>query len=163
MKSEIVWEHTIVPFIESRTDLGQRSATPSSTGSREAAFQAANAAVRKKAKSTVVLDVKQVTLLADYFVFTGGESKAQVKAIAEEIADSFAKFGRKPKSMEGMTEGRWVLLDFGDVIIHILQEKERDYYKLEQFWNHALVVDEDEWSDDNLEEGKPKVRENKAE
>jgi ribosome-associated protein len=65
--------------------------------------------------------------------------------------------------MEGMTEGRWVLLDFGDVIIHILQEKERDYYKLEQFWNHALVVDEDEWSDDNLEEGKPKVRENKAE
>jgi len=65
--------------------------------------------------------------------------------------------------MEGMTEGRWVLLDFGDVIIHILQEKERDYYKLEQFWNHALVVDEDEWSDDNLEEGKPKVHENKAE
>lgn len=143
--------------------MGQRSATPSSVESREAAFQAANAAVRKKAKSTVVLDVKQVTLLADYFVFTGGESKAQVKAIAEEVAHTLAKFGRKPKAMEGMIEGRWVLLDFGDVIIHILQEKERDYYKLEQFWNHALVVDEDEWSDDNLEEGKPKVRNKQAE
>jgi len=143
----------IIPFIESRTDLGQRSSTPSSVGSRDAAFQAANAAQRKKAKSIVVLDVRQVTLLADYFVFTGGESKAQVKAIADEIAESFAKLGRKVKTIEGLSEGRWVLLDYGDVIIHILQEKERDYYKLEQFWNHALVVDEDEWSDDNLEEG----------
>ena len=140
----------VIPFIESRTDLAQRSAT-SSLESREAAFQAANAAVRKKAKSTVVLDVKEVTLLADYFVFTGGESKAQVKAIADEIAYTFSQAGRKPKAMEGMTEGRWVLLDFGDVIIHILQEKERDYYKLEQFWNQGLVVAETEWSEDNLE------------
>ncbi|MBX9668431.1 MAG: ribosome silencing factor [Candidatus Obscuribacterales bacterium] len=140
---------TIVPFIESRTDLGQRSTTPSSLNSKDAAFQAANAAVRKKAKSTVVLDVRQVTLLADYFVFTGGESKAQVKAIAEEIAHSFAKQGRKAKAMEGMSEARWVLLDYGDVIIHILQERERDYYRLEQFWNHALVVSEEEWSEDD--------------
>lgn len=138
----------VIPFIESRTELGERSVTSSSLGSREAAFQAANAAVRKKAKSTVVLDVKEVTLLADYFVFTGGESKAQVKAIVDEIAYTFSQSGRKPKAMEGVTEGRWVLLDFGDVIIHILQEKERDYYKLEQFWNQGLVVAETEWSED---------------
>jgi ribosome-associated protein len=119
-------------------------------GSRDAAFAAANAAGRKKAKSTSVLDVRQVTLLADYFVFTGGESKAQVKAIAEEVAATLAAFGRKPRSMEGLSEARWVLLDFGDVIVHILQDKERDYYKLEQFWNNALIVDREEWFDDDI-------------
>ncbi len=143
----------VIPFIESRTELGQSSTTSSELGAREAAFQAANAAAGKKAKSTVVLFVKEVTLLAEYFVFTGGESKAQVKAIAEEIAYTLGKSGRKPKAMEGIVDGRWVLLDFGDVIIHILQEKERDYYKLEQFWNQGLVVDEAEWSDDKLEDG----------
>lgn len=140
---------TIVPFIESRTDLGQRSGTRSTAGSKEAAFLAANAADRKKAKLITVLDVKQVTLLADYFVFTGGESKAQVKAIAEEVAHSLSKSGRKPRSMEGLSEARWVLLDFGDVIVHVLQEKERDYYKLEQFWNNALIVSREEWFDDD--------------
>jgi len=132
--------------------LGQPSTTSSELGAREAAFQAANAALGKKAKSTVVLYVKEVTLLAEYFVFTGGESKSQVKAIAEEIAYKLGQSGRKAKAMEGMVDGRWVLLDFGDVIIHILQEKERDYYKLEQFWNQGLVVDESEWSDDRLED-----------
>jgi ribosome-associated protein len=50
-----------------------------------------------------------------------------------------------PKSIEGKKEGRWILMDYNDIIVHILQEKERNYYKLEQFWNHALIVDRDEW------------------
>ncbi len=129
--------------------MGQRSATRSSVGSKSAAFAAANAAERKKGKSTSVLDVRQVTLLADYFVFTGGESKAQVKAIAEEVAASLAKLGAKARSIEGMSDARWVLLDFGDVIVHILQDKERHYYKLEQFWNNALLVDREDWLDDD--------------
>ena len=137
--------------------MGQRSGTSSSVSSKDSAFQAANAAERKKALSTVVLDVRQVTLLADYFVFTGGESKAQVKAIAQEVTDSLAKLGRKARTMEGLGEARWVLLDYGDVIIHVLQDRERSYYKLEQFWNNALVVNEEEWSDDNLDELKKKI------
>lgn len=79
--------------------------------------------------------------MADYFVITGGESKAQVKAIAESVRETLGKEGRKPKSLEGMSEARWVLLDFGDVIVHVLQSQEREYYRLEQFWNHALLVD----------------------
>jgi len=119
-------------------------------GSKEAAFAAANAAEQKKAKSTAVLEVTQVTLLADYFVFTGGESKAQVKAIADHVAYSLGKLGRKARSIEGLSDARWVLLDFGDVIVHILQDKERSYYKLEQFWNNALLVDREQWLDDDI-------------
>ncbi len=109
--------------------------------SLKTAIFCAAAAEAKKANSIVVLDVKKVTLLADYFVFTGGESKAQVKAIAESVRAILGNEGRKPKALEGMSEARWVLLDFGDVIVHVLQSQEREYYRLEQFWNHALLVD----------------------
>ena len=115
------------------------------TDSRNVAFVAANAAESKKAVGTLILEVKTVTILADYFVITGGQSTSQVKAIADAIDNELAKLGLKPKSVEGKSEGRWVLLDYEDIIVHILQEKERNYYKLEQFWNHALIVDRNEW------------------
>lgn len=124
----------------------QEKTASATTESRLAAFESARAAEDKKAKSTVILDVRQVTLLADYFVFTGGETKNQVKAIAQEVKSRLSALGRTEKSVEGLSEGRWVLMDYGDLIVHILQETERDYYKLEQFWNNALVVDSDEWS-----------------
>jgi ribosome-associated protein len=54
----------------------------------------------------------------------------------------------KPRSIEGKTEGRWVLMDYEQIIVHVLHEKERNYYKLEQFWNHALIVDRLEWLED---------------
>ena len=133
--------------------MGRESATSSLVESRKIAFIAACAAEEKKAKSTVVLDVGKVTLIADYFVFTGGESKAQVKAIAEAILANMDKCGRQAQSIEGLRDARWVLIDLGDVIIHILQGEQREYYKLEQFWNHALIVDREEWANgDNLVE-----------
>ncbi len=110
---------------------------------------AANAAETKKATATLVLDVRTVTILADYFVITGGQSSSQVRAIADAIDENLAKIGLRPKSIEGKKEGRWVLMDYDFLIVHILQEKERDYYKLEQFWNHALIVDRNEWYRDN--------------
>ncbi|MBY0356458.1 MAG: ribosome silencing factor [Candidatus Obscuribacterales bacterium] len=106
----------------------------------------ANAAEEKKANATLVLDVRSITVLADYFVITGGQSPAQVRAISDAIEDKLSEEGIKAKSIEGKTEGRWVLMDYDDVIVHILQEKERDYYKLEQFWNHALIINRNEWS-----------------
>lgn len=121
------------------------TSSSSTIDSRTAAFLAANACESKKANSTVVLDVSKVTLLADYFVITGGESAAQIRAIVEAVDDALSSQGLKAKSIEGKTEGRWVLLDFGTVIVHVLQEKERNFYKIEQFWNHALIVDREEW------------------
>jgi len=113
--------------------------------SRNAAFTAANIAETKKGIGTLVLDVQKVTLLADYFVIVGGESAAQIKAIVEAMDEELSKLGYPPRSVEGKKEGRWVLVDFGDVIVHVLHDRERNYYRLEQFWNHALIVDRKEW------------------
>ena len=125
--------------------LSATTANSSGLDSRVAAFMAANACESKKANSTVVLDVSKVTLLADYFVITGGDSAAQIRAIVDAVDATLTENGLKARSIEGKTEGRWVLLDFGSVIVHVLQQKERDFYKIEQFWNHALIVDREEW------------------
>ncbi len=113
--------------------------------SRSAAFIAANIAETKKGIGTLVLDVRKVTLLADYFVIVGGDSTAQIRAVVEAVDEGLSELGYPPNSVEGKKDGRWVLLDFGDVIVHVLQDKERNYYRLEQFWNHALIVDLKEW------------------
>lgn len=115
---------------------------------KDAAYLAANSAESKKAVSTLILNVQTVTVIADYFVITGGQSSSQVRAIADAIDEALGKLGLTAKSIEGKQEGRWVLMDYGDVIVHILQEMERSKYKLEQFWNHALIVDRNEWFKD---------------
>lgn len=125
--------------------MGQSQAAKPTINSRLATFAAANAAEWKKANGTLVLDVAKVTLLADYFLITGGDSPNQVRAIVESIDESLTKLGYAQRSIEGKQEGRWVLLDYGDIIIHVLHEKERNFYKLEQFWNHALIVPKEEW------------------
>jgi ribosome-associated protein len=130
--------------------LVQRQAAKQASNARPAAFAAANAAESKKANGTVVLDVGQVTLLADFFVITGGDSPNQVRAIVEAIGESLSKLGYSQKAVEGKKEGRWVLLDYGDIIIHVLHERERNFYRLEQFWNHALIVARDEWEQDGF-------------
>lgn len=117
----------------------------SKTDSRDAAFATANAVESKKATGTLVLDVRSVTILADYFVIAGAQSSAQVRAMADAIEETLSGLGLKARSIEGKREGRWVLLDYELIIVHILQEQERNYYKLEQFWNHGLIVDRQEW------------------
>jgi ribosome-associated protein len=117
---------------------------------RKAAYAAANAAEDKKAHGTLVLDVRQVTVIAEYFVITGGDNPNQVRAIVESIGESLTKLGYRQGFVQGKQEGRWVLLDHGDVIIHVLQDKERNFYKLEQFWNHALIVPVEEWRNEEL-------------
>jgi ribosome-associated protein len=106
---------------------------------------AANAAESKKGHGTLVLEVGQVTVLADFFVIVGAETLPQVRAIVDAIDEALAKVGMRPRSIEGKKEGRWVLMDYESIIVHILHEKERSFYKLEQFWNHALIVDRLEW------------------
>lgn len=120
------------------------------TDSKSVAFIAANTAESKKAIGTLILDVRTVTILSDFFVITGGQSTSQVRAIADAIEENLSKHGLKCRSIEGKREGRWILMDFDLIIVHILQEKERNYYKLEQFWNHALIVDRNEWYQDTI-------------
>ncbi len=110
--------------------------------SKELALIAAAAAADRKAGDMVVLGVAEVSYLADYFVLVTGYSKAQVRAIAQLIEDKVEEqLNRLPIRTEGQAEGSWVLKDYGDVMVHIMMPKEREYYNLEAFWGHAQRVD----------------------
>lgn len=92
----------------------------------------------RKAEDIVLLNVEDVSYLADYFVLMTGFSKVQVRAIARVVQDKVEEYcGRSPLHLEGLTDGTWVLLDYGDVIVHVFTPQEREYYNLEAFWGHA--------------------------
>ncbi len=81
--------------------------------------------------------MKGLTVIADYFVICSGSSTTQVRAIADFIEEDLKKRGIKPVGIEGAENARWVLMDYGDVIVHIFEEETRAYYELEKFWLDA--------------------------
>ncbi|MBM7544024.1 ribosome silencing factor [Periweissella beninensis] len=99
------------------------------------------AADSKRAEDIVALDVQSVSLLADYFVIMHASSKRQVKAIVDEIEDKLNENQIFVKRIEGKVEGSWVLMDFGDIIVHIFDEDSRAHYNLEKLWGDAPYVD----------------------
>ncbi|QTA88793.1 ribosome silencing factor [Desulfonema magnum] len=98
------------------------------------------AALGKKASGVVVLDVHELTSIADVFILCSGRSNRQVTAIAEFIQRELKKSGKKPLSVEGEKEGHWVLLDYGHVIIHVFYESVRHFYDLEGLWTDAKRI-----------------------
>lgn len=120
--------------------------TPQNTISAfELAVLAANLAESKKASETLILDTGKVSYLADYFVICTGESPAQIRTIADEIDKAFRKYGQIRIGSELDKSYRWCLLDYGDVVIHVMHRSEREFYQLETFWSHANVVAPEKW------------------
>ena len=110
--------------------------------SRELAVTIAQTAADRKAGDIVVLNMAQVSYLADYFVMMTGYSRVQVRALADAIEDQVKqKYQRSPLRTEGKSEGTWVLQDYGDVMVHIMMTKEREFYNLEAFWVHAEQIE----------------------
>lgn len=101
---------------------------------------AANAADSKQGADLVALDVSEPLPLADVFLLVTGRNERNVVAIAEEIEDKLLEIGTKPLRREGRTEGRWVLLDFGDLVVHVFHEEDRMYYSLERLWRDCPVI-----------------------
>lgn len=100
----------------------------------------------KLGKDITILNISQVSVLADYFVICSADTPTQVKALTEYVRDRIKKwFERIPIGEENDAKNRWNLLDYGDVIVHILHREERETYAIEKFWNHALVIKKDEW------------------
>ena len=100
----------------------------------------------KLAKDITILNISHVSSLADYFVIASGDSTPQVKALMETVKDKIKKhFSRLPLRNENDQKNRWNLLDYGDVVVHILHKEERENYALEKFWSHAFSITEDEW------------------
>jgi ribosome-associated protein len=108
--------------------------------SREVAVAAARAAAEKQADRIVVLDVRDLIVITDYFVIASGGTDRQVRTIVEEVERAVKPEAGKPVRREGESEGRWVLLDFVDVVVHVFADEERDYYDLERLWRDAPSV-----------------------
>jgi ribosome-associated protein len=108
--------------------------------SLDAAQRCAGAADSKKASEILVLDLRQLTTICDYFVICSGSNATQVGAIAEGVGQDLAKAGIHPSHVEGATGSTWVLMDYGDVVVHIFEEQTRAYYSLEKLWGEAPQI-----------------------
>ena len=106
----------------------------------ELARKVVNAIADKKGSDIVLLDLRSVSLLADYFVICSGESERQVKAILDEITEKIKGEGVRPLHIEGGSSSGWLLVDYGSVIVHVFLPVVRDYYQLEKLWRDASVV-----------------------
>lgn len=99
----------------------------------------ANAAVEKHAEDLIVLNMRGISIVADYFVICHGNSHKQVQAISREIKKQAEEAGINVKRMEGFDEAKWVLVDLGDIVVHVFHRDDRDYYHLERLWGDAPI------------------------
>lgn len=99
------------------------------------------AAEDKKAMNVVALNLREISLIADYFVICHGNSETQVQAIATEIRKKAEASGVRLRGLEGMDTARWVLIDLGDVVAHVFHRDDRDYYNIERLWSDAKAVE----------------------
>ena len=122
--------------------IAERSSADDYETSKQIAYKIAEAADDKKAQDIVLLKVAEVSYLTDYFVIVTGFSKPQLRAICDSIEEKVSKnFEQEPIRVEGKTDGRWVLIDYGEVIVHVFLPEEREFYNLEAFWGHADRID----------------------
>lgn len=102
----------------------------------------------KKGDDIVLLDVDGLTIIADNFVVASASNENHVKTLADEVLNRLAEDGDRPLRVEGVQEGRWVVIDYGDVLVHIFHTKERDFYQLERLWkvdgNYVNYSEEEE-------------------
>ena len=106
----------------------------------ELAHRIVDVASDKKAADIVLLRTAEITTMADYFVIASGRSERQVQALSTAIVDELRDEGIKPLGVEGVSSARWVLLDYGSVIVHLFAPEEREYYGLERLWSSATQV-----------------------
>ena len=114
---------------------------PATERSLELARTAAAAADEKLATTVSGIDVSEQLALTDVFVIASGSSDRQVAAIVDEVEDKLREKGAKPIRREGERDGRWVLLDFGDIVVHVQHDEEREFYELERLWRDCPEVD----------------------
>jgi ribosome-associated protein len=128
-----------------KTQLEERAASlagtePSEADPSELAHQIVAIAADKKANDIVMLRTAEVTSVADFFVICSGRSDRQVQALARAIVDQLREEGIRPLGVEGLSSGRWVLVDYASVVVHLFTPQEREYYGLERLWSGAAPV-----------------------
>ena len=106
---------------------------------QERAIKSAALALDKKALDVKILEIGKISSIADYLVLASGRSDKQTQAIADSVRQGLKKYG-KVLDVEGVKEGKWIVIDYGDVIVHIFQEEIRRYYNLDELWHAAPEV-----------------------
>ncbi len=122
------------------TDSNQPAATASSEPLDERILNALHAASDKKALDMVVLDLRNIASFTDYFLITSGTNVRQVQAIADEIVERLKKHGTRAQRVEGYQTAEWVLVDYGDFLVHVFENKARQFYDLERLWRDAARI-----------------------
>jgi ribosome-associated protein len=107
----------------------------------ERVLSALNAAAEKKAFDVVVLDLREVASFTDFFVITTGANERQVQAISDEVYETLKRSGSPAARVEGYKTAEWILLDYGDFIVHVFEQKARQFYDLERLWREAKKVE----------------------
>ena len=122
------------------TELAEAAKQTNAQDPGELAHRIVDVASDKKASDIVLLRTAEITTMADYFVIASGRSERQVQALSTAIVDELRDEGIKPLGVEGISSARWVLLDYGSVIVHLFAPEEREYYSLERLWSSATQV-----------------------
>ncbi|MCA9246711.1 MAG: ribosome silencing factor [Planctomycetales bacterium] len=132
--------------METTSIVSETAAATDANPSLQLALAAARTAADNRGRDIVVLDMRALTPIFDYFVIATGNSRRQLHAISEEIDHTLEdELGDRRMSIEGYRESRWIVLDYGSVIVHLFDEETRDYYALEQLWSQAERVPLPEW------------------
>ncbi len=98
------------------------------------------------AKDITILNISNVSVMADYFIICSGTSSTQVRSLSGYVKETVKNvFGRYPNGEENDLKNRWNLLDYGDIVVHVLHEEERETYAIEKFWNHGYKVKQEDW------------------
>ncbi|ALA66965.1 ribosome silencing factor [Corynebacterium lactis] len=124
----------------------------------ELATIAAKAADRMKGEDVVVLDVSGPVVITDAFVLVSADNERLVNAIVDEIEDDLREAGAKPVRREGVREGRWALLDYGEIVVHVFRDEERDFYGLDRLWRDCPRIEVEGLEQAAVEEGKDAAR-----
>lgn len=95
----------------------------------------------KKGEDIKIIDISEISVMADYFVISNGNSDSQVNALVENVEEKMHKAGYPLKQREGSRSGSWVLMDYGDVIVHVFDKENRSFYNLEHVWNDGKIVE----------------------
>jgi ribosome-associated protein len=128
------------PDAAGATNLADPATGPDLTDAAELAHRIVDLASDKKGSDIVLLRTAELTSMADFFVIASGRSDRQVQALSQAIVDELRDDGIRPIGVEGLAKARWVLIDYGSVIVHVFSPEEREYYGLERLWSEAAQV-----------------------
>jgi ribosome-associated protein len=134
--------HPVARFVvNASTASSESAAVIQPSGALKRALTAARTAAENRGQNVVVLDMRELTPIFDYFVLASGASRRQLHAMSEEIDHALEQgLGDRRLGIEGYEASRWILLDYGDVVVHLFEPETREYYALEDLWGHAKRV-----------------------